>query len=499
MKGVLNMKKKISLILVVVLLLGLVSCKKDTAKKDGQSSTIEEVVTEKVEKKITASKPQANQHVSELQEQSEPTSTPTTQTFESTIAIPKEVRFYKDGKYHISKNEKLNTYVAKCVESWYKDYNNDNLPLTKTAVREEMIANIKLNETAVEICFDYDQEIELLGKINLEKTTRLLVPLTGSQAYFVFRGTDDYKYQNGLHNVKGSGLEKYFEGITFDKDVKNWQSTVITPSKVIFYKDGMQTESTDEELNYAIARHIEEWFKYQSQLMGASLGATTDLINDARRNEMAIELQFDGEIKLYGGVINNQVRTMFIPITGKHAYWIFKSKINSPDNWSGPTKGKDGLEQFFEGIEFTPLTEEEKRWRSTIGTAGTAYFYENGKLIGETGSYHSEYQFNQKLSQHFESWFYHKEEIPTVTVANAPLDTVWKNETYIKLWFGSGLTFYGEQIVSEKSSYLIIPLTGEYAYHIFEGTYDTMSNVAINIGGSGLEQFFEEFKTNNND
>ena len=52
--------------------------------------------------------------------------------------------------------------------------------------------------------------------------------------------------------------------------------------------------------------------------------------------------------------------------------------------------------------------------------------------------------------------------------------------------------------MSEKSSYLIIPLTGEYAYHIFEGDYDGFSNVAYITGGSGLDKFFDIINDNNN-
>ena len=207
-------------------------------------------------------------------------------------------------------------------------------------------------------------------------------------------------------------------------------------------------------------------------------------------------MQFDGEVKFYGGVLSDTVRTLFIPITGEYDYLIFQNSPSNPNYWSGPILGEKGLEQFFDCVQFTPLTEEERRWTSTIGTARDIEFYENGKSIGNSDGAFKDYPFNRKLSQHIESWFYHKEEVPTVTVLDTPLENAWKNETYIMLWFNDN-TFYGKQILSEKSSRLIIPLTGEYAYHIFEGTYDGMSNVAINIGGSGLEQFFEEFKSLN--
>lgn len=541
MKGVLDMKKNISLLLVVVLMIGLISCKQNPQKTDSQASPTVSIATEskeqpkassqsiasdvssKQQSSETSSESTASEIVSQPQEinpmsqskvttpsskpqtsvqtqTSKPTSSQTTSTvekvYESTIETPENVYFYKDGKYGATNNEKRKVDVAKCVESWYKDYENDTLPAVKTAVTEEMIANIKLNETVVEICFDYDQKIEFLGKIKLEKTRRLLIPLTGNYAYFVFLGNSAYQYKSGPHRVNGSGLEKYFEGVKLDKDVKNWQSTVIAPIKVTFYKDGMQAESIDKELNHKIARHIEEWYKYEEYTQSCLCYAYDYDVAKIKYEEMAIELQFDDDVRLYGGFIPAATRTIFIPLTGEDDYVIF-AKSNDSHTWSHYYVYAKGLEQFFDDIEFTPLTEEEKRWRTTIGAAYSVELYENGKLLGDIDRY-NKYELNQKIAEKIESWFYQKEEIPTVTVANTPLDTVWKNETYVKMHFGGNITFYGEQIVSKKSSYLIIPLTGEYAYHIFEGTYDEMSNVAIDIGGSGLEQFFEEFKANNN-
>lgn len=289
------------------------------------------------------------------------------------------------------------------------------------------------------------------------------------------------------------------EKVVSDQDSKRWQSTVIAPTTVIFYKDGMQSVSTDKELNHKIARHIEEWFKYEEYIASANLAATTDRINDNRRNEMAVELQFDGEIKFYGGIISSRVRTLFIPLTGEDDNMIFQNTIDSPDYWGGPisTNGGTGLEQYFDYVQFTPLTEEEKRWRSTINTAGSIEFYENGVLVGKSGTYQKDYLFNCEISRHIEAWFYHKEEIPTIEACDIPLESAWGGETYIKLWFGDGITFFGEQIVSEKSVYLIIPLTGDYAYHIFEGDYDAFSNIAYVADGKGLEQFFARLTVDN--
>lgn len=290
------------------------------------------------------------------------------------------------------------------------------------------------------------------------------------------------------------------ESSTTDKPQKTWESTVIAPTSVIFYKDGMQSVSTDKEFNHKIAKHIEEWYKGEEYIACANLAATTDLIRSMKQKEKAIELNFDGEIEFYGGVISSNARTLFISLTGEYDNMIFNNTIKSPDYWGGPigTNGGTGLEQYFDCMQFTPLTEEEKRWRSTINTPGSIEFYENGELIAESRDM-SGYKLNREIATHIESWFYKKENVSTVAVSNQPLETAWGNDTYIKLWFGgSNKTFYGKNIVSEKSSYLIIPLTGEYAYHIFEGNYDEFSNVAYAVDGSGLEQFFKEIKTADN-
>ena len=476
------MKKIISVILILVVMVGLVSCR----STDNSSSDVSTVQT--VDSSLSQGSTEDETQIPPKNEET---------VYQSTIDTPTQVIFYKNGKYGKSTDKKLNLNVAKCVESWYKNYENDTLPLTKTAVSKEMIAKLIQNETVIEICFDYDQEINLLGKIKLEHTYRLLIPLTGTHAYYVFRGNSAYIYKNGLHAVRGSGLEKYFKGIKLDKDVKKWQSTVIAPAKVIFYKDGMQSVSTDKEFNHEIAKHIEKWFQYEDSIAVANLAATTDLINYNRRNEMAIELQFDGEIKFYGGVISEKSRTLFIPLTGDDDHLIFSNTLKYPDDWSGPigTNGGAGLEKFFDKVQFTPLTEEEKRWQSTVATPSQIEFYENGKLIGELGEYMNDYAFNNKIALHIESWFYKKEKLDTITVSDLPIETAWANDTYIKVYFNSGPTFYGENIIPKEYNILVIPITGNYAYNIFVGDYNkTFSSTAYSIDGGGLEQFFEVIK-----
>lgn len=270
------------------------------------------------------------------------------------------------------------------------------------------------------------------------------------------------------------------------------KSTITTPYEVRFYKNGMQTVSTNKELNLSVAKHIESWFDGKDTIVAASLAATSDLIREIKLSEWAIELNFDSEINDRNGIFSENTRTLFLPITGEYEYLIFDNSITSPDYWGGPIASGDGLEKFFEEVTFTPLTEEEMRWRSTVSTPSTIMFYSGGKLIGESRDMKG-YAFNREIALQIESWFYKKDDIPTKTVGEIPIETAWGSDDYIKMSFSDAPTFYGEQIIDEKYSDLIIPLTGDYAYHIFVGTYDETSDVAIDIGGSGLETFFEKF------
>ena len=472
------MKKITALLLIVILLICMTACRKmpDNNGSSATTSIIDDIIYGSEDSGDTQLSPRI---------------------LKSTIKTPGYVYFYNGGKYGTSTDSQLNFEIAAKIESWFQDY--ETPPTANITVDYDLITDIKCNQKAIELAFyNTDHEINLLGTINLKPANKLLIPLTGQYKYYVFVGNYG-KYQNNPYNLNGSGLEKYFEGITLDKKAQDWQSTVIAPTSVIFYKDGMQSVSTDKEFNHKIAQHIEGWFKYEETYGVANMAATTDVIDYNRQNEMAIELQFDGEIKFYGGIIAPNARTLFIPITGSNDNLIFNNSIDAPDDWTGPlAAGGRGLEQFFTGIQFTPLTEEEKRWRSTVSTPHHIEFYENGRLIYESQDYGG-YKLNREIAKHIESWFYKKENISTITVSNQPLETAWGNDTYIKLWFGgSDITFYGKNIVSEKSSYLIIPLTGEYAYHIFEGDYDGFSNVAYITGGSGLDKFFDIINDNNN-
>lgn len=276
------------------------------------------------------------------------------------------------------------------------------------------------------------------------------------------------------------------------EDPQPAKSTITTPYEVRFYKNGMETISTDKELNLRVAKHIEAWYDGCDSIAATDLAADTDLIRDLRRNQMAIEFNFDSEINDRNGVFYKNTRTLFIPLTGEYKYLIFSNSIASPDYWGGPKVGGDGLEKFFDEVAFTPLTEEEIRWRSTVSTPSAIEFYSDGKFIGESRDMKG-YALNHEIAQQIESWFYKKDDISTETVNEMPIEIAWGNDDYIWLKFNYAPTFYGEQIIDINYTDIVIPLTGEYAYYMFLGTYKEMTGNAICVGGSGLETFLENF------
>lgn len=419
--------------------------------------------------------------------------------YESSVPTPKYVNFYKGGMWAESKDKSLNRKIAKHIENWFYDYTQDNLPVVDMEVTPQFIWETRLGETVIELDFNlpYGENLNFLGKINFEKYDSLFIPLTGPYAYYLFSNKSDIERQNKPYNLKGSGLEQYFEGITLDKKVKDWQSTVIAPTTVTFYKDGATAVSTDKELNHKIAKHIENWFKYKEYRIGLSWAADSDTLRPIKQSEMAIELQFDDEIVFFANPEFKNCRTIFIPVTGKHANIIFHNNITSPHSWMGPVGGGTGLKQFFDYIKFTPLTEEERRWRSTVSSAGSIKAYEGETLLGESGGYKN-YTFNYEVMQHIEEWFYHKEEIKRADtgITDVNLNEIRAKEKYLEIYLSSpDPTFYGQYVISEKSSYILIPLTGEYAYHIFEGDYKNYSPTAIITEGSGLQKYFDAIKS----
>ena len=367
------MKKMLAMILVVLMLISLVSCS-STGETTSDTSLIDGVVV---------SSPQLKEPYTpetlESQEIVSSQESPQDNSIKSTIAKPYEVIFYKNGKYGSSKNSNKNYEIAKLVESWYKPYAQDTLPFCNWEYNAETIDEIKQKETVIEICYKDYTQIKMLNKIDHGTQRKIMIPLTGKYAYGVFLGKREYDYTILLGELGDGGLEKYFKGITIDKDVRKWESTVITPTKVTFYKDGMQSVSTDNDLNLKIAKHIESWFKYATQFTSMPAIITDSNITQQKYNSTAIELEFDSSVTFFGGSISKNTRKIFITIDGEHPYHIFTSNGSNDTTWgnmSPDTRNgeKRNLEPFFEGRKF-----EEK-----IGANGDVF---NSKEITHVAFY----------------------------------------------------------------------------------------------------------------
>ena len=262
---------------------------------------------------------------------------------------------------------------------------------------------------------------------------------------------------------------------------------------VTFYKDGNSLVSNDKQVNEQIFQDVIGAFKNGESREILNLFATTDLIREIKRTEMAIEIQIDEPIEIDNPIVSSKIKTLFIPLTGEYDYFIFRNTFKYPNDWSGPIAGGEGLEKYFENITIAPLNDEERRWQSTVETPDEINFYEKGVLLGKS-EYPDGLDLNYEIATHIETWFYKNDDIKTINVELLDTQKPWDDVNYIELSFNYNTKFYGEEIIKEKYRRLTIPLEGEYAYHIFTSDLEKYSNVVYVTGGSELEQYFEEFK-----
>ena len=421
--------------------------------------------------------------------------------YNSTIQTPKYMTLYKGGMQTSVEDKTLRLKAAKEIEKLFYDYNSNNLPVADMEVTRKFIWETRLNETVIELEFDigYYDKLNILGKIELEKSKRILIPLTGEYAYYLFSGTHSGEYQNKPFKLNGSGLEKIFEGVTLDKKVRDWESTVIAPTTVTFYKDGATAVSTDKELNLKIAQTIESWFMYRESLVACKCAGDIDNFIPIKNKETAIELLFESEAN-FNSAFSSQTYSIFIPLTGEKANQAFHLSFNHPYSWSSPI-GVDAsiLEPYFQYVELTPLPEEEKKWLSTVIPSYSFSAYEKRKKVGESEKHYTDYLLNHKIMQKIESWFYKKEEINRVDLGftDTRLNEVKSTSKYLEIKLKSNdYLFFGKTIFAENTKYIVIPLDGDYAYYIFEGDENkNYSYNAIVTEGSGLEEYSEKIKT----
>lgn len=281
-----------------------------------------------------------------------------------------------------------------------------------------------------------------------------------------------------------------------NKDVvseKERKSTVIAPTTVTFYKDGMQSISTDKELNYKIARHIEDWYKDagDEDIMCNCMSTDAGVLR-IKNNETAIELEFDKEFKFYGGHVSSNTRKIFIPLTGEEDYTIFSRTPSG--QWSHKYPNGKGLEEYFEGREYKEIPND--RWKSTITAPATIQLYRNGELLEE----HTDQDFNLKVAQYIESWYLYETSIDSGE-DDAYIDVVKRiraNDTYVEIIFHSEIKIHGENLLSPETYCLLIPLTGEGAGCVFEAGYDySYKTVHMPKYIQKMDHFFESLNNDN--
>ena len=307
-------------------------------------------------------------------------------------------------------------------------------------------------------------------------------------------------------NTENSSKPQPDKNSSSSKKEKSWESTVIAPYKVVFYKNGQAVESTDTAQNFKIAKHIESYFKGEDKILRCKCSIMDSQIKTIRTNETAIELFFDKPFTFYGGVISEKTRALFIPLTGDKAGDLIQNNDdNNYDYASGPIKySTKGLEQFFpDGLDAPKTTIKDHQeqntssqkypnnWESTVIAPYKVVFYKGGKSVASTDT-----EQNLKIARHIESYFNNKNELAQYDwlLDNAFVNNIKKNETAVELFFDKPFTFYGG-IIHERTRVLLIPLTGEDKNMIInddDGNYEDSSGPLLYYA-KGLEQFFPTF------
>lgn len=163
---------------------------------------------------------------------------------------------------------------------------------------------------------------------------------TQIQSYYSYYETVDVSSEQEYSSILQSSSSS--------EPQKGQKSTVATPSKVIFYKNGQAVESTDKEQNLKIAKHIESYFKGKDQLLKSNSIITDSMVTAIKGQNMAIEVFFDAPTSFYGGVLHKKTVTIFIPIDGQKKGALIETASNNYDRSSGPLSyNPQGLEKFF--------------------------------------------------------------------------------------------------------------------------------------------------------
>lgn len=201
------------------------------------------------------------------------------------------------------------------------------------------------------------------------------------QSYYSYYETVDVsseqEYSSDLQNNSQS------------KTQKSWESTVATPSKVVFYKGGQAIEQTDKAANLKIAKQIESYFKGNDKLLKYNSIITDSMVTAIKGQDMAVEVFFDVPTTFYGKKIIDE-NTIFIPVSGQKKGMLIEKRSSNYDRSSGPLGYyPQGLEKFFPDA----FNQPEKLGPPEY--CAIDYKYAGGKYVGtEKADKQKEYDTN---------------------------------------------------------------------------------------------------------
>ncbi|MBP3691938.1 MAG: hypothetical protein J6I80_01695 [Clostridia bacterium] len=151
-------------------------------------------------------------------------------------------------------------------------------------------------------------------------------------------------------NTENSSKPQPDKNSSSSKQERSWESTVVAPYKVVFYKNGQAVESTDTSQNLKIAKHIESYFKGKDKLAVAKLSVRPYMIYDIKANQTAIELYFDKKVEFYGGVIWSGTQTLLVPLTGDRKNMLFEGDSKAVYKSGALNYYPNGLEEYLPAV-----------------------------------------------------------------------------------------------------------------------------------------------------
>lgn len=97
------------------------------------------------------------------------------------------------------------------------------------------------------------------------------------------------------------------------------KSTIGTPNLITYYKDGHAIHYTNANSNKKLAEFIESYYLSSTNAKSVNTTINKELIYKIKGADTAIEITFNSEVKLYGGIVPSGTQSILIPLTGNHA------------------------------------------------------------------------------------------------------------------------------------------------------------------------------------